>query len=103
MSRGKVDVSEVQRLSQEEGLLDKEIAEALGCHRVTVSRIRLENDIPRPNLSNRKDKEQVCKNCGQVTLIRRRERIRRYCYSCRLQKNAEQRERSRERMRRKQK
>lgn len=86
--RGTVDVNEVKRLSQEEGYIDKEIADALGCHRVTITRLRNDNNIPRPNLLNRKDKKQVCTHCGKEEFIRRRERVRRYCFDCQNEKTA---------------
>lgn len=69
--------------SQTEGMYDREIAEILGCHRVTVTRTRVSHNIPRPNFNNRRDKEQVCKRCSQVTLIRRCERKLKHCPHCR--------------------
>ena len=86
--RGKVDVKEVRRLSQEEGYFDKEIAEALECNRVTVTRLRDMHNIPRPKLSNRKDKKQVCNQCGKEEMIRRRERVRKYCFDCQKERIA---------------
>jgi hypothetical protein len=86
-------VSEVKRLSQEEGLFDSEIAELFGCHRTTITRCRERNSIPRPNLLNRKDKQQTCRRCKTVTYIRRHERRSAYCPDCkeiRLQERAEQ-------------
>lgn len=83
-SKKPVSADEIRRLSQEEGLIDREIAEVIGCHRVTVSRIRLRDNIPRPNLANRKDKEQVCKRCGKSELIRRKTRLLKYCDDCRV-------------------
>lgn len=89
----------VKHLSQEEGLFDYEIADQLGCHRVTVTRIRARYKIPRPNLNNRKDKKQVCKRCGLVTYIRRKERIRKYCPRCQRIRNEERKEQKRKYMR----
>jgi len=73
---------EIRRLSQEEGLHDSEIAERLGISRITVNRARKAYDIPRANLSNRKDKLSVCKRCGKETLIARKERRQKYCEEC---------------------
>ena len=93
-ARGKVSVDEVRRLSQEEGLVDKEIADAIGCHRVTITRLRSKYDIPRPNLLNRKDKKQECKKCGEIKYIRRKERVRHYCLSCKNEQIALRREKN---------
>ena len=101
--RGTVNVNEVRRLSQEEGYIDKEIADALGCHRVTITRLRKDNNIPRPNLLNRKDKKQVCSQCGKVQYLRRRERIRKYCHECQDEKSALRRHKNKMYMRNRQK
>lgn len=74
-------VEEIKRLSQDEGLIDKEIATVLGIHRVTVTRIRKQYDIPKAVLSNRKDKISHCTKCGKTFIIRRKERIR-VCDEC---------------------
>lgn len=74
-------IEEIRRLSQDEGLIDKEIATILGIHRVTVTRIRKQNDIPKAWLSNRKDKISHCTKCGKTFIIRRKERIR-VCTEC---------------------
>ena len=92
--RGKINVDEVRRLSQEEGYVDKEIGDALGCHRVTVTRIRGKYDIPRPNLLNRKDKKQICNKCGEIKYIRRSERVRRFCFDCKNEQIALRREKN---------
>lgn len=89
-------VDEVRRLSQEEGLRDKEIAEILGMGYYTVWRIRKLNGIPKANLKMRKDKKYVCKRCGAEYVVRRCERRPRYCEMCRgviKQEKIEKRER----------
>lgn len=101
--RGKISVKEVRRLSQVEGYIDKEIADALGCHRVTVTRLRDIHNIPRPKLSNRKDKKQVCNQCGKEEVIRRRERVRKYCFDCQNDKIALRRHKNKLYMRNRQK
>lgn len=75
-------VSEVTRLSQEEGLNDREIAHELGCSRATVNRIRISCSIPTANLSNRLDKTYICSKCGKVVTIRRKERRKLLCQDC---------------------
>lgn len=101
--RGTVDVDEIRRLSQEEGYIDSEIADVLGCHRVTVTRLRHKHNIPRPNLLNRKDKKQTCKKCGREELIRRRERVRKYCFPCQNEQSAARRHKNKLYMRQRQK
>lgn len=76
------NVEEVRRLSQEEGLNDRQIAEKLGCSRVTISRIRYRNNIPLCDKCNRQDKEFVCVNCGNKVYIRRKERRKAFCKKC---------------------
>ncbi len=93
----------VKELSQDEGLFDHEIANILHCHRVSVTRIRSKYGIPRPNLSNRKDKVQVCKRCGTKIILRRKERVRKYCPSCQRLRNEERKEQKRLYMRERQK
>lgn len=89
-------VDEVRRLSQKEGLKDKEIAEILGMGHYTVWRIRKLYNIPRANLKMRKDKKFVCKKCGAEYTVRRCERRPRYCEVCKgiiKQERIERRER----------
>ena len=74
-------VEEIKRLSQDEGMIDKEIAKILGINRVTVTRVRKTYDIPKAVLSNRKDKISHCTKCGKTFIIRRKERIR-VCSEC---------------------
>lgn len=95
----KVSPSDVRTLSQQEGLFDYEIAEKLQCSRVTVTRIRKRHDIPRPDLAQRKDKEQVCKKCGTVSYIRRCEHVRKYCSTCQQQRALDRKAQKREYMR----
>lgn len=75
-------VKEVERLSQEEGLNDREISIKLGCSRATVNRIRVGYEIPTANLSNRRDKKYICSKCGKEVFIRRRDRRKLYCTEC---------------------
>lgn len=98
-----IDVSVITHLSQEEGLIDREIAEQLDCHRVTITRIRSRHNIPRPNLANRKDKVQICKRCGKEDVLRRKQRIKKYCKDCQKIRDAERREDKRLYMQMKQK
>ena len=79
-----IQVDQIREFSQSEGLYDREIAERMGCHRVTVTRYRMRYGIPYTNLANRRDKVQTCKadGCGQVTMLRRKQRIHKYCQSC---------------------
>jgi hypothetical protein len=92
-------VEKVRVLSQERGLFDHEIADELGCHRVTVTRCRERHGIPRPKLENRADKQQICKECGHVDYIKRKQHIHRYCTSCRKKKAAALKEKKRAYMR----
>ena len=48
-------VSEIRRLSQEEGLKDSEIAEIMNYNRISVQRIRRDNNIPTYNAESRKN------------------------------------------------
>lgn len=73
---------EIQRLSQDEGLNDGEIADLLKVSRATVNRARQAYEIPRANLDNRKDKEYVCSRCGATVTIARKERKKKYCEAC---------------------
>lgn len=76
-------VKQVEYLSQKEGLHDWEIAEVLETYRVKVSRCRMKYNIPRPVLTNRKDKPHRCKRCGRVQMIRRTEHAYGFCSECR--------------------
>lgn len=90
---------DVRRLSQDEGLFDHEIADQLNTYRVKVTRSRQKNNIPRPNLANRKDKEHRCRRCGEVHLIRRKDRAQGYCDTCKPLAREELLERKRQYMR----
>lgn len=81
-----IGVEEIRRLSQEEGMTDKEIAGILGVHRVTVNRIRNQNDIPKAKFINRQDKLVYCTICRKPFIIRRRERKYR-CSECESKRN----------------
>lgn len=78
----KLVIAEINRLSQDEGLNDLEIANIMGCSRATINRNRISNDIPSANLRNRKDKVFTCGKCHKEIFIRRRERRRLYCNAC---------------------
>ncbi len=54
MRTSPIIVNEIRRLSQEEGLTDSEIAEIVRYNRVTIQRIRKDNDIPTYNKEKRK-------------------------------------------------
>lgn len=76
------DIDKIVKLSQEEGMNDRQISEKLGCSRVTITRIRKRNNIPRFNKRNAKDKKYVCLNCGQTVYIRRKQHIQAFCPKC---------------------
>lgn len=80
-------IKEITRLSQEEGLNDREIADLLGCSRATVNRVRVSTEIPKANLENKKDKTYVCAKCGETVSIRRKERRKLHCDKCAEKKN----------------
>ena len=75
-------VNEIRRLSQEEGLKDIEIADIIKYNRVSVQRIRRENNIPTYNIEKRKDRDVVCPQCGNHYLIRRCEKPGICCPKC---------------------
>lgn len=74
-------VTEIIRLSQEEGYNDREIANMFGVHRTTITRTRQAHDIPKCNVMMKKDKVAYCKKCHQRFIIRRGQ-IRHLCYEC---------------------
>lgn len=76
-------VDKIKHLSQDEGLSDKEIADILGCSRATVNRTRRAYAIPTANLQNRRDKHYTCTFCGEVVVIARKDRKKKYCDDCR--------------------
>lgn len=76
------NVDDIIRLSQEEGLNDRQIAEKLGCSRVTITRIRKRNEIPTCEKCNRQDKSFICVNCGRTIYIKRKERRQAFCEKC---------------------
>ncbi len=57
MKTSPIIVNEIRRLSQEEGLKDREIADIIKYNRVSVQRIRKENGIPTYNKAKRKGKK----------------------------------------------
>lgn len=75
-------VNEIRRLATEEGLNDGEIADIIGCHRVSVNRIRTKNGIPKADYSMRKDKKTVCPQCLNTYFIRRNEKPGVACPEC---------------------
>ena len=75
-------VNEIRRLSQEEGLKDSEIADIIKYNRVSIQRIRNENNIPTYNKDMRKDKKVICPQCGGDYLIRRNEKPGICCPKC---------------------
>lgn len=76
------NVDEIIRLSSEEGLNDREIADILNCNRVSVTRIRNRNNISKCNKANRKDKKYKCLNCGEIVFIRRSDTLKAFCNNC---------------------
>lgn len=77
-------VNQIYKLSQEEGLTDTEIAKKLGYARGSIQRIRMENNIPTANKSNRKDKICKCMKCDGKFFIRRCESNRIVCPTCEI-------------------
>lgn len=77
------NIDQIKKLSQDEGLTDKEIADILGCSRATVNRARQQAGIPTAVLANRMDKKYECVFCHTVVTIRRKERKKKYCDTCR--------------------
>lgn len=82
MNTSPIIVNEIQRLSQEEGLKDGEIADIIKYNRVSVQRIRKEYGIPNYNKSVRKDKKVGCPQCGKPYMIRRNEKPGICCPDC---------------------
>ncbi len=76
------DVDEIRRLSQDEGLNDREIGDKLDIPRVTITRIRSRHNIPRCCKDNKMDKTYVCLNCHQTIYIRRKDRRQAFCPAC---------------------
>ena len=75
-------VNEIRRLSQEEGLKDSEIADIIKYNRVSIQRIRNEHNIPTYNKDVRKDKKDICPQCGENYVIRRSEKPGICCPKC---------------------
>lgn len=75
-------IEEITRLSQEEGLRDDEIAKMLGYHRISITRIRNQNNIPKSITQNRKDKEMTCPSCKKKYFIRRSQEFSIACPEC---------------------
>jgi orotate phosphoribosyltransferase-like protein len=68
-------IEKVRHLSQDEGLTDKEIAAQLGYSRKTIVWVRVENNIPKCNLENKRDKPMLCYECKKVYLVKRSSKI----------------------------
>ena len=90
MKTSPIIVNEVRRLSQEEGLMDAEIAEIIQYNRVSVQKIRKANNIPTYNKNMRKDKNVQCPHCGRSYFIRRCEEAKICCPDCEKQLNQQQ-------------
>jgi hypothetical protein len=90
MKTSPIIINEIRRLSQEEGLKDAEIAEIIKYNRVSVQKIRKENNIPVYNKDVRKDKAVVCPNCNSTYYIRRNEQPKICCPACELTLNNNQ-------------
>lgn len=75
-------IDEIRRLSQEEGLNDREIAAKLECCRGTITRVRNKYDIKKCDLKNKKDKSFVCCLCNKEIHIRRKELGEFICKDC---------------------
>lgn len=82
MKTSPIIVNEIRRLSQEEGLRDAEIANIIQYNRVSVQKIRKAYSIPTYKKERRKDKEEICPNCGRQYFIRRCERSKICCPAC---------------------
>lgn len=76
------NIEQIRIMSQEEGLNDRQIAEALGCSRVTITRIRTRNNIPVCDKCNRRDKTYKCLSCGDTVYIKRKDRRQAFCEKC---------------------
>lgn len=74
-------IEEIRRLSQEEGMNDREISALFGVHRTTVARIRSANGIPKCNVLMKKDKVSYCNRCHERFIIRRGQK-RHLCFNC---------------------
>ena len=77
-------VNEIRRLSQQEGMKDAEIADIIGYNRVSIQRIRRENNIPTYKKEFRKDVKVICPQCGKEYLIRRNEKPEICCPQCKV-------------------
>lgn len=75
-------IDRVRSLSQEEGLNDSEIAAIMEYSRISIQRIRKENNIPTANRENRKDKPCKCTVCQKIFHIRRWESNKIACEDC---------------------
>jgi hypothetical protein len=70
------------------GCKDREIGEVIGIPSWTVYSIRKKLGIPKADFRERMDKTYICKSCGYIVLIKRKERRRKYCPECRESKKS---------------
>lgn len=89
-------IETIRMLAEDEGWFDWEIGQHMNLHRVTVTRLRKQHNIPRV-LANREDKKQVCKRCGRVDYIRRKQRVQGNCKACKEEIHEERKKLKRER------
>ena len=82
MKTSPVIINEIRRLSQEEGLNDSEISDIIQYNRVSIQKIRKDNNIPVYNKNMRKDKIAVCPRCKATYYIRRCEEPGICCPAC---------------------
>lgn len=87
LRKSKEFVEMIIEYSQEYGLTDTEIAEALNCSRSTIARIKKEYNLPNRNVNNRRDKSYVCPFCKSTIFIKRCESITLMCENCKKSKN----------------
>jgi hypothetical protein len=89
MKTSPIIVEEIRKLSQEEGLKDSEIADIIKYNRVSIQKIRKDNNIPSYNINVRKDRKEICPNCNKIYYIRRNEKPGICCPECEIKLNGE--------------
>lgn len=65
-----------------DGLNDREIAEKMGCNRVSISRVRARHNLKKRDINLKKDKTYVCLGCARTVSIRRVESPSLFCEDC---------------------
>lgn len=75
-------VTQIEELSQNEGMSDTDIAMKLGYARGSIQRIRMEHNIPKANIQKKKDKPCTCVKCHKLFMIRRCESAKIVCPEC---------------------